>query len=106
MGERAELLSGMTLRDIADAAGSTHTRVRNLAMRGLIPYDEDVRRGIPRDLGTLLATVIRGDAASTVTADLMRTDPGRVLESALALAELARRRLQSSSPLSVEQNAA
>lgn len=84
---------GMTLRELAEAANSTHTRVRNFAMRGLIPYDDKAPRGIPRDLGLLMATVIRTGVASPSTAEQMRTDPARVLEGALALAELASRQL-------------
>ena len=91
MGER---VAGMTLREIAEDAGTTHTRVRHLIMRGLIPYDAALRRqGIPADIGALIATVINADTASTVTAELMREDPAKVLEGALALAELARRAL-------------
>jgi hypothetical protein len=92
MSEQAEMQARVTLREIAQSAGTTHTRVRHLITRGLIPYDAP-RRGIPSDVGSLIATVITADTASTVTAELMREDPAKVLEGALALAELARRAL-------------
>ncbi|MEU4954968.1 hypothetical protein [Streptomyces lavendulae] len=86
----------LTFQEIAERANTSHTRVRTIVAAGILGesgYQPGNRNGLTEDEGALIASVLRANAASPTTAQILKTDPGKVLEAALALAELARRQM-------------
>ncbi|MFJ2407043.1 hypothetical protein ACIOUE_37750 [Streptomyces xanthochromogenes] len=87
----------LTFREIAARGNSSHTRVRKIMAAGILGddrYQPGNQEGVPEDEGDLVATVLRGSVASPTTAQVLNSNPGVVLEAALALAELARRQME------------
>ncbi|MFE9484652.1 hypothetical protein ACFYNM_39495 [Streptomyces spororaveus] len=88
----------ITFREIAARGNSSHTRVRKIVAAGILGesgYQLGNKDGLSEDEGDLIASVLRGSVASPTTAQIMATNPGVVLEAALALAELARRQMEA-----------
>lgn len=86
----------VTFQEIAERADTSHTRVRKIVAAGILGsdgYRPGNRDGLSEDEGELIATVLKASVASPTTAQIMTTNPGLVLEAALALAELARRQM-------------
>ncbi|WHM41148.1 hypothetical protein [Streptomyces sp. BPTC-684] len=89
----------LTFQEIAVRGNSSHTRVRKIVAAGILGdsgYQPGNQDGVPEDEGDLIATVLRASVASPTTAQILKANPGMVLEAALALAELARRQLEQS----------